>query len=53
MAQMAIAWVLRDPVVTSALFGASRPEQVQDVVTALQHLDFSPEELASIESILA
>ncbi|RPI82672.1 MAG: L-glyceraldehyde 3-phosphate reductase, partial [Chloroflexi bacterium] len=52
MAQMAIAWVLRKPGVTSALFGASRPEQIRDVVAALQNLEFSPEELASIDSIL-
>lgn len=53
MAQMAIAWVLRNPVVTSALFGASRPKQIQDVVGALQNLEFSPEELAAIDAILA
>lgn len=53
MAQMAIAWVLRNPVVTSALFGASRPKQIQDVVGALQNLEFSVEELAAIDAILA
>lgn len=53
MAQMAIAWVLRNPVVTSALFGASRPQQVRDVVGALDHLEFSEEELAAIDAILA
>jgi L-glyceraldehyde 3-phosphate reductase len=53
MAQMAIAWVLRKPVVTSALFGASRPQQIRDVVAALEHLEFSPEELAAIDGILA
>jgi L-glyceraldehyde 3-phosphate reductase len=53
MAQLAIAWVLRQPAVTSALIGASRPEQVQDIVAALGKLDFSQEELAQIESILA
>jgi L-glyceraldehyde 3-phosphate reductase len=52
MAQMAIAWVLRNPVVTSALIGASRPEQITDVVGALRDLEFSAEELASIEEIL-
>lgn len=53
MAQMAIAWVLRNPAVTSALFGASRPEQIQDIVGALQNLEFSTQELEAIEVILA
>lgn len=53
MAQMAIAWVLRQPVVTSALVGASRPGQIEDTVAALNHLEFSPEELAAIDAILA
>lgn len=52
LAQMAIAWVLRLPVVTSALIGASRPQQVIDCVNALNQLDFSAEELAAIEDIL-
>jgi len=49
LAQMAIAWVLRDPRVTSALIGASRPEQVRDNVVALENLDFSEEELVEID----
>ncbi|MFZ3079926.1 MAG: L-glyceraldehyde 3-phosphate reductase [Bellilinea sp.] len=53
MAQMAIAWVLRNPAVTSALFGASRPEQIQDIVGALQNLEFSTQELEAIDVILA
>lgn len=53
MAQMAIAWVLRDPVVTSALVGTSRPEQLAELVQTQQRLDFSPEELQAIEAILA
>jgi L-glyceraldehyde 3-phosphate reductase len=52
MAQMAIAWVLRNPVVTSALIGASHPEQITDVVGALHNLEFSTEELTGIEEIL-
>ncbi len=52
MAELALAWVLRSPVVTSALIGASKPQQVIDGVAALNHLDFSPEELAQIEEIL-
>jgi L-glyceraldehyde 3-phosphate reductase len=49
LAQMAIAWALRDGRVTSALIGASRPEQVEDSVAALDRLEFSPEELAEID----
>lgn len=49
LAQMAIAWVLRDPRVTSALIGASRPEQVEDCVAALDRLEFTAEELAEID----
>jgi L-glyceraldehyde 3-phosphate reductase len=53
MAQMAVAWVLRLPVMTSALVGASRVQQVEDDVKALDRLDFSQEELQEIERILA
>ncbi len=49
LAQLALAWVLRDPRMTSALIGASRPEQVQDAVGALAKLSFTTEELAEIE----
>ena len=49
LAQMALAWVLRDPRMTSALIGASRPEQVKDAVGALENLSFSAEDLAEIE----
>jgi L-glyceraldehyde 3-phosphate reductase len=49
LAQMAIAWVLRGGGITTALIGASRPEQVIDCVGAVAHLDFSPEELAEID----
>lgn len=49
LAQMATAWVLRDPRVTSALIGASRPEQIIELVGALQNLHFSAEELAAID----
>ena len=49
LAQMAIAWVLRGGRVTSALIGASRPEQVIDCVGSLKRLDFSAAELAEIE----
>ncbi|MCB1376598.1 MAG: aldo/keto reductase, partial [Rhodobacteraceae bacterium] len=49
LAQMAIAWVLRGGRVTSALIGASRPQQVADCVAALDNLDFSDAELAEID----
>jgi L-glyceraldehyde 3-phosphate reductase len=49
LAQMAIAWTLRDPRVTSALPGASSVEQVEENVAALDRLDFSAEELAEID----
>ncbi len=53
MAQLALAWVLRQPVVTSALIGASRVSQVEDSVATLNRLDFTEEELSAIEKILA
>jgi L-glyceraldehyde 3-phosphate reductase len=52
MAQMAIAWVLRRPVVTSALIGASRVSQIEDDAGALKNLQFSEEELKAIDDIL-
>ena len=52
VAQLALAWILRDPRVTSALVGASRVEQVEQNVRALANLRFSSEELARIETIL-
>ncbi len=52
LAQMAIAWVLRKPVVTSALIGASSVQQLEDNLAALNNLKFSEEELSKIEEIL-
>lgn len=52
LAQFALAWVLREGRVTSALIGASRPEQIEENVAALSNLDFSTEELERIDSIL-
>jgi len=49
LAQMAIAWVLRDPRMTSALIGASSVAQLEDSLEALKHLEFSEEELAEID----
>lgn len=53
MAQLAVAWVLRHPGMTSALIGASRVSQVEEAVAALDNLDFTQAELDAIEAILA
>ena len=53
LAQMAIAWLLQNEGVTSALVGASRPEQIKDCVGALKNLSFSKEELAEITRVLS
>lgn len=53
LAQMAFAWVLRKPEVTSALMGASRVSQIDDAVSSLAKPDFSVEELQLIEAVLA
>jgi L-glyceraldehyde 3-phosphate reductase len=50
LAQMAIAWVLRDPRVTSALIGARTVAQLEDSLSAIDRADFSPEELVEIDS---
>lgn len=52
LAQMALAWVLKDERVTSVLIGASKPEQLTDSLHCLNNLHFSTEELTSIEQIL-
>ncbi|UOQ70416.1 L-glyceraldehyde 3-phosphate reductase [Hymenobacter cellulosilyticus] len=52
LAQMALAWLLKDERVTSVLIGASRPEQLTDSLHCLQNLAFTPDELAAIEQIL-
>ncbi len=49
LAQLAIAWALRDPRVSSALIGASSVAQLEQNVAALANLDFTPEELAEID----
>ncbi len=53
LAQMAVAWTLRDGRVTSALIGASRPSQVADCVGALDRLDFTADELSRIDDLSA
>ena len=50
LAQMAIAWVLRDGGITTALIGASKPEQVVDCAGAVANLDFTADELAQIDT---
>ena len=50
LAQMAIAWVLRDGRITSALIGASRPEQVAQCAGAVDNLEFTADELAAIDA---
>ena len=52
LAQMALAWVLRQEVMTSALIGASRVEQIEQNVAAMNNLRFSEDELRKIEEIL-
>ncbi|HMQ90426.1 MAG TPA: L-glyceraldehyde 3-phosphate reductase [Flavilitoribacter sp.] len=52
LAQMALAWVLKDPRITSVLIGASRPEQITDCLGSTRNIEFSAEELAAIEDIL-
>ena len=52
LAEMALAWNLREPEVASVLSGASRPEQIADNVAALKNLEFSTDELKEIDQIL-
>lgn len=52
MAQLALAWVLRDNRVTSVIIGASKVSQIEDAVAIQDRLDFSQEELQEIEEIL-
>ncbi|MBV8041753.1 aldo/keto reductase [Pluralibacter sp.] len=53
MAQMALSWLLKDKRVTSVLIGASRPEQLEENVKALDNLQFSAEELVQIDQYVA
>ena len=53
LAQMALSWVLRDGRVTSALAGASSPEQIVENAKAASRTDFAPDELAAIDRLLA
>jgi L-glyceraldehyde 3-phosphate reductase len=51
LAQMALAWVLRGGRVTTALIGASKPEQVLDCVGAIENLEFTDDELSEIDHL--
>jgi L-glyceraldehyde 3-phosphate reductase len=53
MAQLALAWVLRDESVTSALIGASRVQQIDENIAALANLRLADDELQEIDRILA
>jgi L-glyceraldehyde 3-phosphate reductase len=52
LAQLSLAWVLRDPRVTSAVIGVSTVEQLENNVAAVENLDFEPAELAEIDSVV-
>jgi len=52
LAQMSLAWVLKDPRITSVIVGASKPAQVLDSVQCLKNYSFAPEEIARIDQIL-
>jgi L-glyceraldehyde 3-phosphate reductase len=53
LAQLALAWVKRQPAITSVLIGASRPQQVLDAVKAVEMAPLAGDEIAAVEAILA
>ena len=53
LAQMAVAWILRDPRITTVLIGASKVKQIEQAVAAIDNVAFSQEELDCIDTILA
>ena len=53
LAQMAIAWILKDERITSVILGASKPRQVTEIAGVIKNITFGPEELSNIETILA
>ena len=53
LAELALAWLLAQPVVTSVLIGASRPEQILDNIKAVENTTFTPDELEEMERICA
>lgn len=52
LSQMALSWLLRDPVVTSVIIGTTSVQHLQENVDAAQHTDFTPDELTAIDKIL-
>ena len=52
LAEMALAWILRDGIVTSVLIGASKPEQILKNIKALENTQFTAEELTKIDEIV-
>ena len=52
LAQMSLAWILKDERITSVLIGVSKPEQVTDSIKYLANIQFKNEELTTIENIL-
>ena len=52
LAQMALSWILKDPVITSVLIGVSKPEQVTDSIKCIDNYSFDPVELNEIEMLL-
>ena len=52
LAQIALAWILKDARITSVVLGASKPTQVKDAIQAIKNIDFTKNELDKIESIL-
>ena len=52
LSQMALSWVLRNKAVTTVLIGASRPEQIVENASCIEHLEFSEQELLDIENVL-
>ncbi len=53
LSQMALAWILRNPAVTTVLIGASSPEQIEENAGCIRNLDFTQQEIDQIEKILA
>jgi L-glyceraldehyde 3-phosphate reductase len=53
LAEMALAWILKDGIVTSVLVGASKPSQILDNIKAIENVNFSDEELKLIDEIVA
>jgi L-glyceraldehyde 3-phosphate reductase len=53
LAQMALAWVLKDDRITSVILGVSKPQQIEDALKCLKNIEFDMEELLQIDKILS